>query len=82
MVKQRKQKSRREFLEDGLRAVLAGGFVSIGLFLGWRREAAAETETSCLINLPCRNCSIVSRCQYPLALEERKRSSNSDGAEG
>ena len=67
-----KVKSRRDFLKDGMRAILLGGFVFSGLFLGWRGRANSGTDVSCHVNLSCRNCSKISRCQESSARQERK----------
>ena len=77
MPDQTKVKSRRDFIKDGMRAALLGGIVFSGLFLGWRGRANSGTDTSCSIDLPCRNCSKISRCQESLALQERKSMSES-----
>jgi hypothetical protein len=77
MLDHKKVKSRRDFLKDGMRAVLLGGFVFSGLFLGWRGRANSGTNASCSIDLPCRNCSKISRCQESLALQERNKMSES-----
>ena len=77
MLDHKKVKSRRDFLKDGTRAVLLGGFVFSGLFLGWRGRANSGKDVSCPIDLPCRNCSKISRCQEPLARQEREKMSES-----
>ncbi len=70
-------KSRRDFIKDGMRAVLLGGFVFSGLFLGWRGRANSGTDASCIIDLPCRNCSIIKRCPESQAFQKRKKRSES-----
>jgi hypothetical protein len=77
MMDQAKVKNRRDFIKDGMRAVLLGGFVFSGLFLGWRGRANAGTDISCFIDLPCRSCSIIRRCPESQAFQERKRKSES-----
>ena len=77
MLDHTKIKSRRDFLKDGMRAVLLGGLVFFGLFLGWRGRANSGTGVSCSMDLPCRNCSKISRCQEPLARQEREKMSES-----
>jgi hypothetical protein len=77
MPDQKKVKSRRDFIKDGMRAVVLGGFVFSGLFLGWRGRANSGTEVSCSIDLPCRRCSKISRCKESQALRERKKMSKS-----
>ncbi len=77
MMDQTKVKNRRDFIKDGMRAVLLGGFVFTGLFLGWRGRANSGTDISCFIDLPCRSCSIIKRCPESLAFQERKKRSES-----
>ena len=77
MPDQTKVKSRRDFIKDGMRAALLGGIVFSGLFLGWRGRANSGTDTKCSIDLSCRNCSKISRCQKSHALQERKSMSES-----
>ncbi len=77
MQHQTEVKSRRDFIKDGMRAVLLGGFVFSGLFLGWRGRANSGTDVSCFIDLPCRSCSIKRRCPESLAFQERKKKSES-----
>jgi hypothetical protein len=72
-----KDKSRRDFIKDGLRAVLLGGIVFSGLFLGWRGRANSDTNSTCTIDLPCTSCSKISRCGESQALRERKNRSES-----
>lgn len=75
MPDQTKDKSRRDFIKDGMRAVLLGGIVFSGLFLGWRGRANSGTNTTCSIDLPCRSCSIIKRCPESQAFQERKNRS-------
>jgi hypothetical protein len=77
MLDHNKVKSRRDFIKDGIRASLLGGLVFSGLFLGWRGRVNSGTDTSCSIDLPCRNCSKISRCQESRAREERNKMSES-----
>lgn len=77
MPNQTKIKSRRDFIRDGMRAVLLGGFVFSGLFLGWRGRANSGTDLSCFIDLPCKSCSIIRRCPESQSFQERKRKSES-----
>ncbi|NOR54321.1 MAG: hypothetical protein GQ536_09570 [Candidatus Aminicenantes bacterium] len=68
--------SRREFLKDGIRTVLVGGFVFGSGMLGWRKISNAG-QTSSLVNLPCRDCSILPVCFLPKAIDfkrEKRRS--------
>ncbi len=73
MVKDfQKTKNRREFLRDGLRAASLGGLAFIGLFLGWKGYSLSEMESSCLVRLPCRDCSKLPDCQVPRAIDTRQ----------
>ena len=65
-------KNRREFLRDGLRTVLFGGLVFTGLFLGWKGYSRQGKESSCLVLLPCRDCSKLPGCQEPRAIDTRQ----------
>ncbi|MFC2167881.1 hypothetical protein ACFLRW_02770, partial [Acidobacteriota bacterium] len=67
-----KVKSRRDFIKDGMRAVLLGGLVFSGLFLGLRGRENTRTDTSCSVDLPCRSCSKINKCRESSALQERK----------
>ena len=69
----RKTKNRREFLRDGLRAVLFGGLAFTGLFLGWKGHSLSGTESSCLVRLSCRGCSKLPDCQVPRAIDTRRK---------
>lgn len=69
--------SRRDFIKDGLRAALLGGLVFSGLFLGWRGRGNSGITESCALDLPCRNCSKISRCDKSRALQERNKTTNS-----
>ncbi len=72
-----KMESRREFLKDGIRTVLFGGFVFASGMLGWRKISNAD-QTSSLVNLPCGDCSILPVCFLPKATDfkrEKHRSS-------
>lgn len=68
-----KTKSRREFLKDGLRAALFGCFAFTGLLLGWKGYSRSGRELSCLVNLPCRDCSKLSDCRESKAINARQK---------
>ncbi len=68
-----KTKNRREFLRDGLRAVLFGGLAFTGLFLGWKGHSLSGIEPSCLVRLPCQGCSKLPDCQVPRAIDTRQK---------
>ncbi len=73
MVKDfQKTKNRREFLRDGLRAILFGGLAFTGLFLGWKGHSL-PAESSCLVRLPCQDCSKLPDCQVPRAIDTRQK---------
>jgi hypothetical protein len=73
----KRTKNRREFLKDGLRAAVLGGIVFTGLFLGWKGNSSSEEESSCLIDLPCRNCLKLTGCKESRAAKTRKELQNS-----
>jgi len=64
-------------MKDGLRAVLFGGLAFTGLFLGWRGYSRTDKESSCLVDLPCRNCSKLPGCQEPRAIDARQEPDDS-----
>jgi hypothetical protein len=64
-------KSRRDFLKDGMRAALLGGFAFMGIFLGWRGYSNPKEGSPCLVDLPCRSCSKLTDCREPSALETK-----------
>ncbi len=70
-------KNRREFLKDGLRAVVFGGLAFTGLFLGWRGYSRADKESPCLIDLPCRSCLKLPGCPEPRAIDARQKPDDS-----
>ena len=57
MKEAHKTKSRRQFIEDGLRTIMLGGLAFVGLSLGWRGISHSGEESSCAVDLPCRICS-------------------------
>ncbi len=63
--------SRREFLKGGIRTVLLGGFVFGSGMLGWRKISNSG-QTSSLVNLPCRDCSILPVCFLPKAIDFKR----------
>ena len=79
MPDQTKDKTRRDFIKDGMRAGLLGGIVFSGLFLGWRGRANSGTnnDVTCSIDLLCRSCLKIRRCKESSATQERKTRSES-----
>ncbi len=71
--------NRREFLKKSTRTLALGGFVLLGGFLGMRRSDGENSASSCALNLPCRDCASLSRCQEPRALPSKQ---NEDFAQG
>jgi len=53
MQEKHETKKRREFLKDGLRVLMLGGFAAVGLSLGRKRRSLPRDGSSCLIDLPC-----------------------------
>jgi hypothetical protein len=62
-----KFKGRRDFLKDGMRAVLLAGFAFTGFSLGMRSQTDSLNGSSCQIDLPCRSCAKFRRCRQPEA---------------
>jgi len=73
MLNLTEDKSRRDFMKDGMRAVLLGGIVFSGLFLGWRGRANSNDKVPCSLDLPCRTCSKINRCTKAEAQQEQNR---------
>ncbi|NOR15494.1 MAG: hypothetical protein GQ544_07305 [Candidatus Aminicenantes bacterium] len=71
--------SRREFLKKSTRTLVMGGFVLLGGFLGMRRSDGENSASSCVLNLPCRDCVSLSRCQEPRALPFKKNEGFAQG---
>ena len=69
----RRKGNRRDFLKDGLRAVLVSGFVFTGILLGGRSRGSQGIGPSCSADLPCRSCSELKRCRRPEAERERRQ---------
>jgi len=63
-----KTKNRREFLKDGLRTVLFGGFIFTSVLLGSKKNRDKDSTSSCPVNLPCDNCSKLKNCEKPKAM--------------
>jgi hypothetical protein len=69
----RSQKTRREFLKDGLRTVIFGGFIFTSTFLGLRKFMDKDSTSTCPVNLPCDNCSKLKNCQEPKAIHLKQK---------
>lgn len=63
----KKTKTRREFLKDGMRAALLGGFAFTGIFLGWKGMKNAGKDPGCPVDLPCQSCRKLRDCREPKA---------------
>lgn len=63
-----KIKTRREFLKDGLRTVLFGGFIFTSVLLGSKKYKDKDSTSTCPVNLPCNNCSKLKICEKPKAM--------------
>ena len=70
--------NRRDFLKKCTRTFVLGGFVFMGGFLGLRRSKADGTST-CILNLPCRDCTTLPCCQEPRALPFKQREGTEQG---
>ena len=66
-----KFKGRRDFLKDGMRAVLLAGLAFTGLSLGMRSQTDSENGSPCQIDLPCRSCAKFLCCRQPEALSAK-----------
>jgi hypothetical protein len=58
---------RRDFLKDGMRAVLLAAFAFTGLSIGKRSLTDSVNGSSCQVDLPCRRCAKFSGCRLPEA---------------
>ena len=72
MKEVRNKKSRRQFIEDGLRTIVLSGLAFVGLSLGWRRVSNSGKETSCAVDLPCRICSKLPGCRQFKATDAKQ----------
>jgi len=77
MQEKHETKKRREFLKDGLRVLMLGGFAAVGLSLGRKRRSLPRDGSSCLIDLPCRSCSELPLCPLPRAVGTKQKSRDS-----
>ncbi len=72
MKETRNTKSRRKFIEDGLRTVALSGLAFVGLSLGWRGATGSGEESSCAVDLPCRICSKLPGCRELKAADVKR----------
>lgn len=70
-MKFKKNKTRREFIKSCARYLSLGGLSVLGISLSWK-GIAGETDSSCEVNLPCRNCFKLGRCSEDKAIEMRE----------
>jgi len=68
-----KIEGRREFLKKSARTVALGGFVLLGGFLRMSRSEGENGSSSCVLNLPCRDCTTLSHCQESRALPFKQK---------
>ena len=68
---------RREFLKDGLRALLVGGLIILGSVLGLKKKSGTARVSSCPGSLPCRDCSKLQGCGELNAFYERRNQDHS-----
>ena len=64
--------SRREFLKDGIRTVVLGGFVFVGGMFAWR-SISNKGQTSSLVDEPCGDCFILPVCVLPEAIDFKRK---------
>lgn len=69
----RETMNRRAFLKDGLRSVLCGGLVVLGVVFGWRKYSKQGQGSSCLASSPCSSCSKLSDCDEPRAIDLKRK---------
>ena len=77
MKQARKTNNRRQFMKDGLRAVLLSGLVFTGLSLGRRGGYRSGAASSCSVDLPCGICSRLPGCGKPEAVDTKRRAEQS-----
>lgn len=76
-----KTTTRRDFLKDGLRAVLFGGIIFTSTFLGLRKYRDKNSSATCPVRLPCDSCWKLKYCEEPKAKDfQRKYSKLSAGS--
>ncbi len=69
-------KSRREFIRDGLRAVVFSGIVTLsGVFIG-KTYSNNHNSSACKVDIPCRDCSKLDCCEDPEAVNLRRTQNN------
>jgi hypothetical protein len=73
MIESRQNKSRRRFIEDGLRTVALSGLACMGFVLGRRKASSPAQKKSCDVDLPCRICSKLPGCQLSEALDAKRK---------
>jgi hypothetical protein len=71
MDKNKKKQNRREFLISSTRKTVLGGLGFIGVSLGYK-TVTSESQTTCEVNLPCRNCFKLGSCSEDRADEMRQ----------
>lgn len=72
MIDKNETKSRRQFIQHGLRAAVVSGLALMGWSLGRRKASPSAEKTSCPVDLPCRVCSELPGCQQAEALETKR----------
>ena len=69
----RETMGRRAFLKDGLRSVLCGGFIVLGVVFGWRKCLKQGQGSSCIASSPCGRCSKLIDCDEPRAIDLKRK---------
>jgi hypothetical protein len=71
------KQNRREFLISSGRKTVLSGLGFIGISLGYK-TLTSDRDTSCEVNLPCRNCFKLGNCNEDKAAEMRNEIKQSD----
>jgi hypothetical protein len=75
-----KTKTRREFIREGIRIALVGGFASLGISLGRRALSEPGESGPCPIDAACRGCSALTACRDSRAVQVREVEAKSESA--
>ncbi len=65
------KQNRRDFLISSARKIAVGGLGLIGLSMAYK-NITSDGANSCEVNLPCRNCFKLGKCEDDKAIDMRK----------